>query len=69
MSENQIKERADEIANLLVRVYEIHEFIITETGGLPGFREATLLHAAVARPFATFGGEELYPTDFEKAGE
>ena len=67
MSEIQIEDRADEVANLLVRVYEIHELIITETGGLPGFREATLLHAAVARPFATFGGEELYPTDFEKA--
>ena len=50
-----------------MRVYEIHEIIITETGGLPGFREATLLHAAVARPFATFGGEELYSTDFDKA--
>jgi len=66
MSEIQIEDRADEVANLLVCVYE-HELIITETGGLPGFREATLLHAAVARPFATFGGEELYPTDFEKA--
>lgn len=32
-----------------------------------GRREAGLLHAAVARPFATFLGEELYPTDFEKA--
>lgn len=26
-----------------------------------------MLHAAVARPFATFGEQELYPTDFEKA--
>ena len=66
MSEMQIEDRADEVANLLVRVYEMHEIIITETGGLSGFREATLLHAAVARPFATFGGQELYPTDFEK---
>ncbi len=30
-------------------------------------REATLLHSAVARPFAAFGGEEFYPTDLEKA--
>ena len=66
MSEIQTEDRADEVANLLVRVYEIHELIITETGGLPGFREATLLHSAVARPFATFGGQDLYPTDFEK---
>lgn len=41
-----MENRADEVANLLVRVYEIHEIIIAETGGLPGFREATLLHAA-----------------------
>ena len=68
MSETQSEDRADEVANLLVRVYEIHEVIITETGGLPGLREATLLHSAVARPFATFGGQEFYLTDFEKAG-
>ena len=68
MSEAQFEERADEIANLLVRVYEIHEIIIAETGGLSGLRDAAMLHAAVARPFATFDGEELYPSDLEKAG-
>ncbi len=62
-----MEDRSDDVANLLMRVYEIHEIIITETGGLPDFREATLLHAAVARPFVTFGGEELYVTDFDKA--
>ncbi len=61
------EEQADEIASLLVRVYEIHEVIIAETGGMSGLREASLLHAAVARPFASFGGENLYPTDFDKA--
>jgi death-on-curing protein len=59
--------RADEIASLLVRVYEIHDLIITETGGLAGLREAGLLHAAVARPFAAFSGQALYPSDFDKA--
>ncbi len=68
MPETQIAEPADEIAHLLVRVYEIHEIIIADTGGLAGLREAALLHAAVARPFATFGGKELYRSDFEKAG-
>ncbi|MDZ7403582.1 MAG: hypothetical protein ONB41_05675 [candidate division KSB1 bacterium] len=67
MPDEPTLERADEIADLLVRIYEIHEAIITETGGLPGLRDATMLHAAMARPFATFGGQELYPTDFEKA--
>ena len=60
-------ECADAIANLLVRVYEIHEVILAETGGIPGLREATMLHSAVARPFVTFGGQELYSTDFDKA--
>lgn len=60
-------ERADEIAALLIQIYEIHEVIISETGGMPGLREASLLHAAVARPFATFADQELYPTDFDKA--
>jgi death-on-curing protein len=61
------EEKAEIIARLLVRVYEIHEVIIAETGGLPGLHDARLLHAAVTRPFATFGGKELYPSDFEKA--
>lgn len=62
-----MKDHADEIADLLVRVYEIHEVIIAETGGIPGLREASMLHSAVARPFASYGGQHLYLTDFEKA--
>lgn len=61
------EECANEIANPLIRVYEIHEIVIAETGGLIGLRDGLMLHSAVARPFATFGGVELYPTDFEKA--
>ena len=68
MSEAQFEERADEIAHLLVRVYEIHEIIIAETGGLLGLRDAAMLHAACARPFATFDGQELYSSDLENAG-
>lgn len=60
-------DRADEVAALLVRVYEIHDVVIEETGGVHGLREASLLHAAVARPFATYDGQDLYPTDFDKA--
>lgn len=63
-----VRDEADVIGRLLVRVYEIHERIIARGGGgLEGIRDATLLHAAVARPFATFGAIELYPTDFDKA--
>ena len=42
MPETEIDETADEIAHLLVRVYEIHEIIIAETGGLIGLRDAAL---------------------------
>jgi death-on-curing protein len=59
--------QVDEIANFLLRVYEIHEVIIAETGGLPGLRDLNLLHSAVARPFATFDGQDLYPAVFDKA--
>jgi death-on-curing protein len=68
MSDVEGANRADEIGNLLVRVYEIHEFVIVETGGLPGLRDAAMLHSAVARPFVTFDGNDLYASDFAKAG-
>ena len=61
------EERAAQVGDLLVRIYEIHQVIIAETGGLPGWRDVAMLHAAAGRPFATFGGEELYPSPFEKA--
>lgn len=60
-------DHADDIADLLVRVYEIHACIIAETGGIVGLREAAMLHAAVSRPFVTYEAQELYPDDFEKA--
>jgi len=58
---------AQTVADLLLRVYEIHERIIARTGGLEGLRDGAMLHAAVARPFASFAGEDLYPDDFDKA--
>jgi death-on-curing protein len=59
---------SDVIGRLLVRVYEIHQRVLTKGGGgSEGILNAAMLHAAVARPFATFGGVELYPDDFEKA--
>lgn len=67
MSSPLEEEQAQRVADLLLRVYEIHEVVIAETGGTPGLRDVTSLHAAVARPFATFEGHELYPTHFDKA--
>ena len=57
----------DRIANLVLSVYRIHEQALAESGGIPGLRDAAMLHAAVARPFATFGGAPLYPSEFEQA--
>ncbi len=45
----------------------IYRRIIEETGGSPGLRDEGLLLAALARPKASFGGEDLYATLFEKA--
>ncbi|HBY96407.1 MAG TPA: type II toxin-antitoxin system death-on-curing family toxin [Chloroflexi bacterium] len=67
-TERPAKDDTDVVGRLLVRVYEIHERVLAKGGGgLGGIRDAAMLHAAVARPFATFGGVELYPTDFDKA--
>lgn len=41
--------------------------MIATTGGNHGVRDVGLLASAVARPQATFGGEELYPDVFTKA--
>jgi len=59
--------QAGDVAELVVQIYAIHEAVIEESGGLAGLRDGAMLHAAVARPFATFAGEDLYIDDFEKA--
>jgi len=55
------------IGQLITQIYAIHETVVAETGGLAGLRDAAMLHAAIARPFASFGGADLYEGDFEKA--
>ena len=45
----------------------IHARLIDETGGAHGVRDLGLLLAALARPQATFDGQELYPDLFSKA--
>lgn len=46
----------------------IHEGIIESIGGKNGTRDFTLLHSAISRPQATFGGQDLYLNIFDKAG-
>lgn len=48
-------------------IVELHTKSIKDFGGLDGIRDLGLLESAIARPFQTFGGEDLYPTIFEKA--
>lgn len=45
----------------------IHERILKELDGAPGIRDEGALLAALERPKATFAGQPLYPTLFEKA--
>ena len=42
--------------------------MIQKYGGSSGVRDMGMLESAVGRPFATFGGEDLYPDIFMKAG-
>ncbi len=51
----------------LEEVYQIHERMIKIGGGRQGTRDFTLLHSAIERPKATFGGQLLYPTLWLKA--
>lgn len=51
----------------LEQVLVIHENQIGLYGGTSGLRDLALLGSAILRPQTTFGGEDLYPTLFEKA--
>jgi death-on-curing protein len=46
---------------------EIHKILIEKYGGSTGVRDLDGLESALARPFQTFGGEDLYPDFFAKA--
>lgn len=46
---------------------KIHEKIAERTGGDVGVRDIGILEGALASPYMTFGGVELYPTPLEKA--
>lgn len=48
------------------RVLLLHKLMAEATGGSAGLREEALLDAALEGIFATFDGQELYPTAEEK---
>lgn len=43
-------------------VLYLHDRIIQRSGGSHGVRDVGLLKSALARPLASFGGKDLYPT-------
>ena len=47
--------------------YEIHRGVAKRTKSPAIVRDFSLLHSAVERPKATFGGKDLYPSGFLKA--
>jgi len=51
----------------LKRANHIHDKLIDEFGGSKGIRDLGGLEAALHRPYATFDGNDLYPTAVEKA--
>ena len=48
------------------KVLLLHKLITAETGGDPNVRDVALLNSALESTFATFDGQELYPTKQEK---
>lgn len=59
---NRIVERINKDTALAV-----HAMQIKRHGGMPGLRDDGLLEAALAQPWMSFGGIELYATAEEKA--
>jgi death-on-curing protein len=45
----------------------VHNILLKEFGGGSGIRDLNGLEAAVARPYATFDEQELYPLGIDKA--
>ncbi|QQG40742.1 MAG: type II toxin-antitoxin system death-on-curing family toxin [Candidatus Levyibacteriota bacterium] len=48
-------------------VLAIHDDMVERYGGSHGIKDLGLIQSALARPQASFGGEDLYPTILDKA--
>jgi len=48
------------------QVKRLHQMLLDSTGGLDGIRDEALLDSALAAPFQTFDGAELYPSTAAK---
>jgi death on curing protein len=52
---------------VLIEVLDLHRQIINFSGGILGIRDVSMLESAIAQPWMTFAGEDLYPTVIDKA--
>jgi death-on-curing protein len=52
---------------LVEDILQLHHYLIEDFGGSYGVRDLDLLKSAIARPFQTFDGKDLYPNTIEKA--
>ncbi len=48
-------------------ILRLHELSIIQYGGSHGIRDEGLMESAIARPYQTYEGEDLYPTSIEKS--
>ena len=51
----------------IAEVLETYQRVMQQSGGLVGIRDLGALESAIAQPYMTFGGNELYPSLAEKA--
>lgn len=51
------------------QILMLHEKLIEVTGGSNGIRDEGLLDSAIANPFQSFGGKDLYPSIQAKAAQ
>jgi death-on-curing protein len=51
----------------IAEVLETYQRVMQQTGGLVGIRDLGAPESAIAQPYMTFGGNELYPSLAEKA--
>lgn len=48
-------------------ILRLHQLSIIQYGGSMGIRDEGLVESVIARPYQTFGGEDLYPSALMKA--
>jgi death-on-curing protein len=51
----------------IAEVLDLHERLLTTSGGGAGVRDLGALESAVSQPHAAFGGKDLYPDLVSKA--